>query len=76
MCDDISTVEKARWADAFCTIDNLIWEDEVARFDFFPQRAHGGESNYNTNTQRFQGGDVGAYWDERGCDAMCFSVSR
>jgi len=66
MCNDAGVVKEAGLADAFGAIDNLTWDDEIARTDLFPQRADSGEGEDRFYSEVFKSGDVCGKWDGGG----------
>lgn len=60
---DDAVVEEGKWADPLGAVDNLVGNDEVARFDGFLERADGREGDDGAAAEGAQGGDVGAGGD-------------
>lgn len=57
---DDACLEKRPRPDAFRPVNDLIRHDEVARSDLLLQAADGGEGDDGADTERAEGGDVGA----------------
>lgn len=71
-----AAVEKGEWADALGAVDDLVWDDEVARLDVLLQRADGGEGDDAAHAEGAERRDVGAVRDLMGRERVVCAVAR
>jgi hypothetical protein len=70
-----ASLEECERPDALCAVDDLVWDDEIARLDLLLQTADGGEGDDGADADGAQGGDVGPRGDLMGCDLVVQTVS-
>lgn len=72
---DNATLEEGERSDALGSVDNLVWDDEVAWLDLLLEGADCGEGDDTTDTNRAESGNVGAVWNFMWCNGMICSVA-
>lgn len=75
MCDE-SLLEKRRRSDAFRSVDDLRWNNEVTRANLLLQRANGGKGDDGFDADLLQRSDVGSGRNIRGKQIVVRSMAR
>lgn len=72
---DNAAFKEGEWSNALGSVDNLVWDDKVAWLDLLLKGTDSRERNDAANTDRAEGGNIGAVWDLVWCNRMVSAVT-
>lgn len=70
-----ATLEEGKWSDALGSVDDLIWNDEIAWLDLLLEGADSREGNDAANADGAEGGNIGAVWNLMWCNGVVGAVT-